>query len=567
MRVVMARTRLFDLLRRSHRLSRSAARAGEPLLEHSERARALYLSRRAWMRSSAAIGAAASLPTFAGCGESAAAVPVAVVGAGLAGLVCTHRLAQAGLAVDVFEAWNRTGGRTFTARGMLDGGQICELGGELIDSDHSVMQGLAMELGLTLDDLLESGFEDTYHLAGRAVPANDVATSFAPVSEQIAMQLEATFELDAMMQPTPAAVAAFMRLDEMSLRAWLDAPSNMADETIRSLLAVAYTGEYGREVDEQSVLNMMYLIDYEVPDPFRIFGDSDERYHVHEGSSAIAEALTAMYASQIQLEHRLVAIREGSGGKVRLVFDRAGTSVEREYEQVLITVPFTTLRDVTIDLELSPEKRTLIDELPYGQNAKLMMQTTTRPWRDRMASGAGFTDNGAQTFWDSARGQDGAQGILTHFVGGDGGVAIGSGTPESQADRVAPLLDAVFPGFAGARNGRVLRMHWPSQENFRGSYACYAPGQWSIGGNEGTTEAGDRLYFAGEHTSIDFQGYMEGAAETGQTAADAILRARGLSARADMLVSAGLVSPVRRASVRQRLLRVAAAARRARARG
>jgi monoamine oxidase len=563
----MARTRLFDLLRRTYRLHRSAARAGEPFQEHSERALALYLSRREVMRASAALGAASAMPTLAGCGDGTVSAPVAVVGAGLAGLVCTHRLAQAGLAVDVFEAWNRTGGRTFTARGMLDGGQICELGGELIDSDHSVMQGLAMELGLTLDDLIESGFEDTYHLAGRAVPANDVATSFAPVAEQIAMQLEATFERDAMMQPTPAAVAAFMRLDTMSLRAWLDAPSNMADDTIRSLLAVAYTGEYGREVDEQSVLNMMYLIDYEVPDPFRIFGDSDERFHIHEGTSAIAEAITDLYEAQIRLEHRLVAIREGAGGKVRLVFDHGGTSVEREYEQVLITVPFSTLRDVAIDLTLSPEKRTLIDELAYGQNAKLMMQTTSRPWRDRMASGSGFTDNGGQTFWDSARGQDGAQGIITHFVGGDAGVAVGSGTPESQADRVAPLIDAVFPGFASARNGRVLRMHWPSQENFRGSYACYAPGQWSIAGNEGTTEAADRLYFAGEHTSTDFQGYLEGAAETGQTAADALLRARGLSARADMLVRAGLVSPPRRASVRQRLLRVAAAARRARVRG
>jgi monoamine oxidase len=565
----MARTRLFDLLRRTHRLQRSARLAGEPFAEHAERLYEAYLSRRAMLRASAASGLVLSVPTLgAGCGSDEPVAPVAIVGAGLAGMVCAHRLQQAGVSVEVFEAWNRTGGRTFTARGMLEGGQLCELGGELIDTGHEVMQGLALELGLGLDDLFEAELADTWHFDGRAVPTSEIVAAFEPVSRAIAEQLEATFEVDAMGQPTPAAVAAFMRLDNTTLRGWLEDPDNGASPLMRRILDVAYTGEYGRESDEQSVLNMMYLIDYETPDPFRIFGDSDERYHVREGSGAICEALTTMYEPRIRLEHKLVAIREGAGGRLRLVFERGGSTLEREYEQVLVTVPFTTLRDVEIDVALGPEKTQLIAELRYGQNAKLMIQTSSKPWRTAMANGAGFTDNGAQTFWDSARGQAGAQGILTHFAGGDGGVLLGMGTPESQAERIAPLMDAVFPGFSAARNGRVLRMHWPSQEHFRGSYACYAPGQWSIAGFEGATEAAGRLFFAGEHCSLDFQGYMEGAAETGQTAADDILRARGLAGRAMMLVEAGLVSSRRgrSRSARSRVLGVARAARLARAR-
>ncbi|GAB4209814.1 MAG: hypothetical protein OHK0013_29690 [Sandaracinaceae bacterium] len=565
----MSRTRLFDLLRRTYRLQRSARLAGEPIGEHTERLREAYLSRRAMLRASAAGGLALSVPVVGpGCGAEEPQAPVAIVGAGLAGMVCAHRLQQMGVSVEIFEAWNRTGGRTFTARGMLDGGQICELGGELIDTGHEVMQGLAMELGLELDDLFEPDFADTWFFEGRAVPTSEIVTAFEPVAAAIGMQLEATFDVDGMGQPTPAAVAAFMRLDNAPLRAWLEDPANGASPLMRRILDVAYTGEYGRETDEQSALNMMYLIDYETPDPFRIFGDSDERFHVHEGSGAICEALTSMYEPRVRLEHKLVAIREGAGGKLRLVFDRGGSMLERDYEQVLVTIPFTTLRDVEIDVALGPEKAQLIAELGYGQNAKLMIQTSSKPWRSAMASGAGFTDNGAQTFWDSARGQDGTQGILTHFAGGDGGVMLGAGTPESQADRIAPLMDAVFPGFAAARNGRVLRMHWPSQEHFRGSYACYAPGQWAIGGFEGATEADGRLYFAGEHCSLEFQGYMEGAAETGQRAADDILRARGLAGRAMMLVEAGLVSSRRGrvGSARSRVLGVARAARLARGR-
>src|SRR5690606_33323639 len=104
-----------------------------------------------------------------------------------------------------------------------------------------------------------------------------------------------------------------------------------------------------------------------------------------------------------------------------------------------------------------------------------------------------------------------------HYLGGTAGAAANEGTPESLAERVLPLLDEVFPGTEDAYNGNVLRMHWPSVPTALGSYACYAPGQWAYYGVEGEREG--RLHFCGEHTSLDFQGYMEGAAETGLRAA------------------------------------------------
>ena len=43
------------------------------------------------------------------------------------------------------------------------------------------------------------------------------------------------------------------------------------------------------------------------------------------------------------------------------------------------------------------------------------------------------------------------------------------------------------------------------------------------------------LYFAGEHTSLENQGYMEGGCETGQRAAVEILQDLGLRAPVDAL--------------------------------
>ena len=58
-------------------------------------------------------------------------------------------------------------------------------------------------------------------------------------------------------------------------------------------------------------------------------------------------------------------------------------------------------------------------------------------------------------------------------------------------------------------------------------FRSYLPGQYtSIAGAE--FEPVGNLYFAGEHTSLDYQGYMNGGAETGRRAAEGILEKLGL---------------------------------------
>jgi monoamine oxidase len=71
--------------------------------------------------------------------------------------------------------------------------------------------------------------------------------------------------------------------------------------------------------------------------------------------------------------------------------------------------------------------------------------------------------------------------------------------------------------------GSAIRQHWPTAPHALGSYACWRVGQARFGGLEG--EAEGRYHFCGEHTSVDAQGYMEGAAETGLRAAQEVLSA------------------------------------------
>ena len=153
----MARTPIVDLLRRAAVIAAHAKRTGRPLDEviDIEREARIDRARRRFLRDAA--GASGAL-LLAACAPAAMKPKrdddaVVIVGAGVAGLTCAYRLRQAGVAVRVYEAQDRIGGRMFSLTTHFADGQVCELGGELIDTGHARIRALASELGLALDDL------------------------------------------------------------------------------------------------------------------------------------------------------------------------------------------------------------------------------------------------------------------------------------------------------------------------------------------------------------------------------------------------------------------------------
>ncbi|MCL4807397.1 MAG: FAD-dependent oxidoreductase, partial [Thermoanaerobaculia bacterium] len=189
---------------------------------------------------------------------------------------------------------------------------------------------------------------------------------------------------------------------------------------------------------------------------------------------------------------------------------------------------FTLLRDVRLDVPLTPRKKRAIAELGYGTNAKLMTGWSRREWRlSHGSTGTVMTDAGFQIAWETSRAQNGSAGVLTNFTGGAEGLAAGLGTAAERAVELAGRLDGIFPGIsAHHRLAQAVRFHWPTHEWTRGSYACYRVGQiTAFGGAEAEPEG--RVFFAGEHTSSDFQGFMEGACESGERAAKEVLAAMG----------------------------------------
>ncbi len=540
----MARTALFSRLQRLFSVARAARRRGVPAREALDFARQSSGPTRRELVAGATIAGAGLV---LGCDRLRTLLParlggarreVAIVGGGIAGLTCAWRLSQAGVAARVYEAQDRIGGRMWSLRGAFPEGQVCELGGELIDTGHGRIRALAAELGLELDDLslYEPGLaKDLFWFDGRQYSDAEVVEAFTPVAARIDAAWETvTGETVSYREPNGGEA-----IDRQSIAEWLDGAE--CSGWFRKLLDVAYTTEYGLEIGDQSAWNLLMMIDTE-PDPFKVFGASDERFHVRGGNDLIPQRLGERLAGKIETGVRLEALAAKSDGSFVLTLRRGASTFEVGAEQVVLALPFTLLRDVRLDLTLPAVKRQAIAELGYGTNAKLMVGFSDRVWRaprggnDRSpgrtpgSNGSVLTDLPIQLTWEATRMQPGKAGILVCYTGGERGVEIGQGTPATQSERFARELERVFPGVSERRLGEA-RFHWPSFEFTRGSYASYRVGQWTtIGGAEG--ERVGNLHFAGEHTSVDFQGFMEGGCESGERAAGEILGDLGIAPRA-----------------------------------
>jgi monoamine oxidase len=290
------------------------------------------------------------------------------------------------------------------------------------------------------------------------------------------------------------------------------------------MLDVAYNIEYGAETKVQSSLNMLYLLGFAGPGQFRTFGKSNEKFHVHGGNDQIPQILAQKLGAQITPSAPLTSIKRNTDGTYALSFGNGSGSFTRTADHVVLALPFSILRGLNFSKAgFNAVKTTAINELGMGTNAKVHVQFKSRFWRDQGCTGETYADTGYQNTWESSRAQDGASGMLVWYTGGNAGVAVGSNTPEWQVtNNFLPQLKQVLPGADTQWNGRVIRDYWTAYPWTKGSYSYWKAGQYTkFSGAE--KERSNNCHFCGEHTSQDFQGYLQGAVETGERAASEIL--------------------------------------------
>ena len=467
----------------------------------------------------------AAFGRLAPAARGASSPSIVVVGAGLAGLTCAYRLKQAGYIAQIHEASDRVGGRCWTGRGVFNEGQIHERGGELIDQGHNQIRHLAQEFGLNLDNLLQAEVNGT-ELLGFFDGAPYTHAELTDDLKKIWQKLHS--DVSAASYPTlfDNFTQRGFELDHLSIIDWLNEtiPDGGANSRLGQLLDVAYNIELGAESDQQSSLNLLYLLGFVGQGQFRVFGKSNEKYHVRGGNDQIPALLASQLAGQITIGSELVAVKQTPAGRYTLTFRNGPGTTTVTADKIVLALPFSIIRrSVNVSkADFSARKLQAIAEQGMGTNSKLHVQFTRRHWSDLGSNGETFADTGYQNTWEVSRAQPGTSGILVDYTGGNVGASFGSGTPTTRAQQFLGQIEPVLPGISAHWNGLATIDFWKGYQWTRGSYSFFKVGQYTAFAGIESRQEGN-AHFCGEHTSIDFQGYLNGAVATGQRAAGEVI--------------------------------------------
>jgi monoamine oxidase len=252
-------------------------------------------------------------------------------------------------------------------------------------------------------------------------------------------------------------------------------------------------------------------------------------YRIQGGNDRLPLALAAVLGERVRLRHEVVALSQTNTGVVLTVRTANGEEKRMQTRYAIITIPAVKMRSLKFDPPLPPPQRSAITRLRYGPVTKTLLQCDRRFWRGGRRPLAYGTDLPIGAVWDGNEEQKGKAGILCLMAGG----SASAEARELLARHGPPGLLGQLE-WLGASKTTVLATHavtWEEDQWAGGGYAVFDP-QYDPGLREWLARPHGRILFAGEHTSLRWQGYMNGAVESGLRAAAEVESLAGMEASA-----------------------------------
>ena len=177
---------------------------------------------------------------------------------------------------------------------------------------------------------------------------------------------------------------------------------------------------------------------------------------------------------------------------------------------------------LSYDPPLSGFRDQLTQRMPLGTVAKCMAIYPEPFWRADGLSGEGTSDVGPVRLTFDNSPPDGSPGVLLGFLEGRHARQLGRMPAEERRAAVVGCFTRLFGPRAAQPDAYVERL-WAEEEWSRGCYGCHLPtGAWTNYGPALREPIGP-LHWAGAEIATVWNGYMDGAVRSGETAAAEVL--------------------------------------------
>ena len=417
-----------------------------------------------------------------------------IIGAGFAGLAAAFKLKNAGWNVTILEARSRFGGRVFSHRIAENPNLICELGAEWVGESHERILSLLKDFGLEKQD---HRFSDSLMQNGKV--SRPKTWGLSEISKN---------KLEKLLKSLDNYSDAKLRL--MDKQDWWTVLKNLglSDEELR-LRDLADSTDFGESI--------RFVSGYAAAGEYAISCEHNEMdYKITGGNSRLAEEFVKRIgADSIKLNTLVEEIIQSKGLVTIKTKDAKFTA-----DAVICTVPTASLRKIKFTPALPTVQQKAAESLIYARIIKNSVLYDERFWEADDFSMV--TDAASHYYFHSTQKQAGKQGILTAYAIGDKADVLASQDDKRRMEIIAKDLVPFNSNAPNLARG-IASYAWQRDEFTKGAYALYRPGQW-FGVRDHLLAPHGKVLFAGEHLSDLWQGFMEGAIETGEAAAKSLIR-------------------------------------------